>query len=83
MQADSNRSETQRINLNIHYLSQNIGRITIYQNGDWLDDMVALELLSPDSRSLKQVSKLERKIASVLAKQAGESSREWVYWIAR
>ncbi len=88
MQTDNNRSknvipEASKINLNIRYSSSNVVRITIFQNLDWRGDMVATELLGPDDRSLKRVSKLERKIASVLAKQACEAPREWVHWVAR
>ncbi len=40
--------------------------------------MVAKELLGPDGKTIRSVSKVEHKIAHVLARQAGASSSDWM-----
>jgi hypothetical protein len=65
----------------IHSSPQNIGRIAVFNHGKWIDDLVARELLGPDGKTLRSVSKLERKIAQILAKKAGESASEWISFL--
>jgi hypothetical protein len=65
----------------IHFSPQNIGRIAVFSHGEWIDDLVALELWGPDGKPLRSVSKLERKIAQILARKAGESSTEWINFL--
>ncbi len=65
---------------NFSYEPADISRLALFRAGHWLMDVSAKELRLADGSSLP-VSLWERKIARILARRDGKSSRDWLAYI--
>jgi hypothetical protein len=65
---------------NFSYEPADISRLALFRDGHWLMDVSAKELRLADGSRLP-VSLWERKIARILARHDGKSSRDWLAYI--
>ncbi len=65
---------------NFSYEPADISRLALFRDGHWLLDVSAKELRLADGSTLP-VSLWERKIARILARRDGQSSRDWLTYL--
>lgn len=70
----------QLIEYNFSYEPNDISRLALFRDGQWLMDVSAKELRLADGSTLS-VSLGERKIARILARNDGRSSRDWLAYL--
>lgn len=82
---DLNRAERigrdgRPVHFTFRYDPIDIGCLALFRDGIWVGDVYAKQLRQPDG-SLRTVSLAERQLAQKLARQAGQSSHDWLHYI--
>lgn len=68
------------LHYNFSYEPADISRLALFRDGHWVTDVLAKELRLADGSTLS-VSLWERKIARILARGDGNSSRDWLAYL--
>jgi hypothetical protein len=70
----------QPVPFNFHYDPADISCLALFRDGAWVGDVYAKQLRQPDG-SLYLISLAERQLAQKMARQAGQSPRDWLRYI--
>lgn len=70
----------QRIQFSFRYDPADISRLALFRDGAWVGDIYAKQLRQPDG-SFLSISLAERQLAQKIARNAGQSSRNWLSYI--